>query len=71
MPLGIRPLRSGRSAGIIGALLITALYWCTFTAGLAAAEAGWLPAALGIWTPNGIALLLAVVLLRRTARGEY
>jgi lipopolysaccharide export system permease protein len=71
VPLGIRPLRTGRSAGIIGALAITALYWCSFTAGLAAAEAGWLPGWIAAWTPNVIALLLALVLLRRTARGEY
>jgi lipopolysaccharide export system permease protein len=70
VPLGIRPLRTGRSAGIIGALAVTALYWCTFTAGLAASEAGWLPAWIAVWTPNVIALLLAFALLRRTARGE-
>jgi lipopolysaccharide export system permease protein len=71
LPLGIRPLRAGRSAGIIGAVLITALYWCTFTAGLAAVEAGLVPAWVGTWAPNGIAVVLALALLRRTAHGEY
>src|SRR5262249_35662153 len=71
VPLGIRPLRSGRSAGLIGALVITTLYWCLVTAGLAAAEAHWLPPVAGIWAPNLIALGLAIVLLRRTARGEF
>jgi lipopolysaccharide export system permease protein len=71
VPLGIRPLRTGRSAGLIGALAVTALYWCSFTAGLAASEAGWLPAWIAAWAPNAIALVLALVLLRRTARGEY
>jgi lipopolysaccharide export LptBFGC system permease protein LptF len=71
VPLGVRPMRTGRSAGIISALVITALYWTSFTTGLAAASAGWLPTALAAWIPNAIALLLALVLLRRTARGEY
>src|SRR5262245_41822387 len=71
LPLGIRPLRTGRSAGVISALVVTALYWTSCTTGLAAASAGWLPTTLAAWIPNAIAALLALVLLRRTARGEY
>ena len=70
VPLGIRPLRSGRSAGAITAVAVMALYWVVFTAGELVSERGWLPPWLGIWTANAIAAALAVYLIRATMRGE-
>lgn len=70
VPLGIRPLRSGRSAGAITALAVMGLYWCLFTAGEVAAERGLIPAWVGMWTPNVLVGTLSIVLLRRTIHGD-
>lgn len=70
VPLGIRPLRAGRSAGALTAIGVMALYWCLFSVGELAATGGWIPAWLGIWTPNALVLALSGWLLRRTIRGD-
>jgi lipopolysaccharide export LptBFGC system permease protein LptF len=70
VPLGIRPLRTGRSAGAIIAIGVMAIYWVLFTTGEIAAERGLLPAWLGLWAPNLLVLGLAVLLIRSTVRGD-
>ena len=70
VPLGIRPVRSGRSAGAILAGGIMGLYWCVFTAGETVSESGWIPAWVALWLPNVIVLGLALYLTRRSTRGE-
>jgi lipopolysaccharide export system permease protein len=70
VPLGIQPLRSGRSAGALTAIGLMALYWVLFTTGEMAAENGWVPAWLGMWTPNVVVLGSALFLLRRSIRGD-
>ena len=70
VPLGIRPLRAGRSAGAITAMGVMALYWLVFTAGEIASESGWVPPWIGIWAANVIVAALAVYLIRATVRGE-
>jgi lipopolysaccharide export system permease protein len=70
VPLGIRPVRSGRSTGALTAIAVMALYWLLFTLGEMAAERGVGPAWLGIWAPNAITLALGVWLVRRIARSD-
>ncbi|MFQ5514519.1 MAG: LptF/LptG family permease [Myxococcota bacterium] len=70
VPLGIRPLRSGRSAGALTAVGLMGLYWLLFTAGELAGERHWLPTWLGMWAANALVLVLALVLMRRSIRGD-
>lgn len=70
VPLGIRPLRSGRSAGALTAIALMGIYWCLFTAGEIAGEKAFIPAWLGVWTPNLLVFSLGVLLMRRTGRGD-
>ena len=70
VPLGIRPVRSGRSAGAITAVGVMALYWLVFTAGELMAEDGLVPTWLGVWTANALVVALAVYLVRRTVHGD-
>ena len=70
VPLGIRPLRAGRSAGALTAVALMTLYWVVFTAGEVAAERGHLPIWLGVWSANVGVLGLALFLMRRAIRGD-
>lgn len=70
VPLGIRPLRAGRSAGALTAVALMALYWVVFTAGEVTADRGYVPVWLGVWSANVLVLGLALFLMRRTSRGD-
>jgi lipopolysaccharide export LptBFGC system permease protein LptF len=66
VPLGIRPLRAGRSAGALTAIAVMALYWMLTSAGQLAAESGWVTPLIGVWAPNLCVLALGISLLRRS-----
>ncbi len=70
VPLGIQPLRSGRSAGALTAVGLIAAYWLLFTIGELASEKSLLPAWLGLLVPNALAAALAVLLIRRSMRSD-
>ncbi len=70
VPLGIRPLRSGRSAGALTAIAVMALYWLAFTFADMASTRAYVPAWLGFWVPNVCALAVGVWLMRRLTRSE-
>lgn len=70
VPLGIRPMRSGRSAGALTAIAVMALYWLAFSLADMAATRGVVPAWLGFWLPNALALAIGVGLMRRLARSD-
>ncbi|HTO52088.1 MAG TPA: LptF/LptG family permease [Myxococcota bacterium] len=70
VPLGIRPMRSGRSAGALTAIVVMALYWLTFSLGDMASTRGVVPAWLGLWLPNLLALSIGVGLMRRLGRSD-
>ncbi len=70
VPLGIRPLRSGRSAGALTAVAVMALYWTVFTAGQVTGERGWVPPWVGVWTANLLLLGVGLVLMRLSIRSD-
>jgi len=70
VPLGIRPLRAGRSTGALTAVSLMGLYWLLFTAGEIAGENEWLPAWFSMWVANGVVLVLAIYLMHRSTRGD-
>jgi lipopolysaccharide export system permease protein len=70
VPLGIRPVRAGRSMGALTAIAVMALYWLLFSLGEMAAERSVGPAWLGLWMPNAITLCLGVWLVRRMSRSD-
>jgi len=70
VPLGIRPLRSGRSAGALTAIALMALYWMVFTAGQVTGERGWAPPWVGVWSANLLVLGVGLVLMRNSSRGD-
>jgi lipopolysaccharide export system permease protein len=70
VPLGIRPLRSGRSAGALTAVVVMALYWLGFSLADMASTKGFMPARFAFWLPNVCALLIGVWLMRRLTRSE-
>ncbi len=70
VPLGIRPVRSGRSMGALTAVGVMALYWVLITLGEMAAERGVGPVWLGLWAPNVIVLALGIWLVRRISRSD-
>lgn len=66
LPLGIRPLRSGRSWGALIATGVMALYWGLFSVGELMTESSWVPVWLGLWTPNVLVLMLGALMIRHT-----
>ena len=70
VPLGIRPLREGRSWGALTAIGVMTFYWAGLAIGETVAEAAWVPISLALWLPNVAVLTLAWLLLRRTLRSD-
>ena len=70
VPLGIRPLRTGRSAGALTAVGLIGAYWLLFTVGELVSEKALVPAWLGLWLPNALVAGLLVFALRRTMRSD-
>jgi lipopolysaccharide export system permease protein len=68
MPLGIRARSSQRAYGIGLGLFFFLLYYVLLSLGWVLAESGIYPPALGMWTPNAVILVLALIMLGRTAK---
>jgi lipopolysaccharide export system permease protein len=66
VPLGIRPMRTGRSAGALTAIALVFAYWVLTSAGQLAAESGWLTPLVGMWLPNVLVLAFGLYLIRRS-----
>ncbi len=65
IPLAISSRRSGRSSGVVMALVLVFVYWMIQLAGTALAQQGTIGPALAVWTANVLFGLLGVVLLSR------
>jgi len=70
VPLGIRPMRAGRSAGALTAIAVMALYWLAFSLADMGATRGVVPAWISFWLPNALALAIGVGLMRRLTRSD-
>jgi len=70
VPLGIRPLRVGRSAGALTAVGVIGAYWVIASSGERAAEAGQIPVLVGVWLANFAFLALGIGLVRRSTKAE-
>ena len=68
VPLGIQPLRAGRSAGALTAIGVVGAYWLLSSVGEMAADEGFVSPAVGMWMPNVIVLLIGLGLVRRSMR---
>jgi lipopolysaccharide export system permease protein len=63
MPLGIRSHRSVKSRGFAVGLIVVSSYYLLRIGGEALVETGYLPPAIGVWTPNFIFALVGIFLL--------
>jgi lipopolysaccharide export system permease protein len=70
VPLGVRPVRVGRSWGALTALVVMAGYWLVLSGGELAAEEGMVPPWAGLWAGDLGVLLVATFLVRRLRRVE-
>jgi lipopolysaccharide export system permease protein len=70
VPMGIRPLRAGRSWGALTAIGVLAAYWIAFAVGEIAASAELVPVAPAMWGPALAVFALAVFLIRRSMRAD-
>ncbi|MEE8556368.1 MAG: LptF/LptG family permease [Myxococcota bacterium] len=70
VPLGVRPVRAGRSWGALVAITVMAAYWLVLAGGQLAAESGLVSPAVGLWTSDVLVFLLAFALVRRLRRVE-
>jgi len=66
VPLGLRPLRTGRSAGALTAVVLIGGYWIASSTGEGMAEAGQVPVAAGIWAADVLFLCVGLWLVRRS-----
>jgi LPS export ABC transporter permease LptF/LPS export ABC transporter permease LptG len=65
IPMGVRPRRGGRSAGLILTLVLIGGYYFFFVAGDHMAAQGRLSPWLGVWAANLVGMTAGVFLLRR------
>jgi lipopolysaccharide export system permease protein len=68
VPLGLRSSRNARVWGTLLSLLLAFGYYSLLSFAQLLAEDRWLAPAVALWIPNGLCLLLAVVLIRRSNR---
>jgi LPS export ABC transporter permease LptF/LPS export ABC transporter permease LptG len=68
VPLAARPRRGGRAAGFLIATGLIALYYILLVLGVGMARQGIISPSVGIWAPNTVLALLALVLLPRMER---
>lgn len=68
VPIGVRPRRGGRAAGLILTLVLIGTYYFVFVTGAHAAQQGSIAPGLGIWAANIVAAIVGVVFLQRIER---
>ncbi len=65
VPIGVRPRRGGRAAGLILTLVLIGGYYFIFVTGDHFAQQGKLPPWAGVWAANIVAAIIAFAFLRR------
>ena len=65
VPIGVRPRRGGRAAGLILTLILIGLYYFVFVTGAHLAQQGSVAPWSGIWSANIAAAAIGLVALRR------
>ncbi len=65
VPVGVRPRRGGRAAGLILTLILVGGYYFLWVAGDHMARQGSISPWLGVWGANIVAAIIGIVLLRR------
>lgn len=65
VPIGVRPRRGGRAAGLILTLVLIGGYYFLFVTGAHMAQQGQIAPWLGIWAANIAAIFLGILFLRR------
>jgi LPS export ABC transporter permease LptF/LPS export ABC transporter permease LptG len=65
VPIGVRPRRGGRAAGLLLTLVLVGGYYFVFVTGSHMAQQGSLSAWLGVWAANIVSLVVGIVFLRR------
>src|SRR5580692_8019086 len=65
VPIGVRPRRGGRAAGLILTLILIGGYYFVFVTGAHMAQQGSIAPWLGIWAGNIAGLTLGLIFLRR------
>jgi LPS export ABC transporter permease LptF/LPS export ABC transporter permease LptG len=68
VPIGVRPRRGGRAAGLILTLVLIGTYYFLFVTGAHAAQQGSIAPWLGIWGANIVAAIIGVIFLQRIER---
>jgi LPS export ABC transporter permease LptF/LPS export ABC transporter permease LptG len=65
VPIGVRPRRGGRAAGMILTLVLIGGYYFLFVTGAHAAQQGSIAPWSGIWAANIVAAIVGVIFLQR------
>ena len=65
VPIGVRPRRGGRSAGLILTLVLIGSYYFLFVSGDHFAAQGRIPPWLGVWAANIVGMIVGLFFLRR------
>jgi lipopolysaccharide export system permease protein len=70
VPMGIRPVRAGRSWGTLTAIGVLAAYWIAFGVAEIAVSAELVPVVPAMWAPNLAVIALAIFLIRRSMHAD-
>jgi LPS export ABC transporter permease LptF/LPS export ABC transporter permease LptG len=65
VPIGVRPRRGGRAAGLILTLVLVGGYYFVFVTGTHMAQQGSISPWLGVWGANIVSLVVGIIFLRR------
>lgn len=65
VPIGVRPRRGGRAAGLVLTLILIGVYYFLYVTGDHFARAGKISPWLGIWAANIVATAIGLIFLRR------
>jgi LPS export ABC transporter permease LptG len=65
VPIGVRPRRGGRAAGLVLTLVLIGGYYFVFVTGSHMAQQGSISPWLGVWGANIVSLAIGIIFLRR------